>query len=290
MTPQVGYRVLAAMVIGLAAVALMTGCSRSDTPTRPNNAAVSSDPAPRSAVSARMNASRVRSTDPDWRSAQAEVYADQQQLAHRLAGLSNQALRGHVLRAGNPRRWEVALTFDDGPHPRFTPKLLRILREQRVHATFFVVGFMADRYPELVKAIAADGHAVGNHTYSHPNLTKLSKDEVLVEWEADNRVIERLTGVRPRYCRPPGGDFNSTTLRAAAALGLTVVLWTDDPADYSNPGDVALMRREIRALRRGAIVLLHDGSQDTVDTLAAFIEAVRRRGFEFVTLDRLRQR
>lgn len=143
---------------------------------------------------------------------------------------------------------------------------------------------MADKYPGLVRAIRAGGNEIGNHTYSHVNLSRLSSVDVLAEYEACSDVIVRLTGRAPRYCRPPGGDFNRGVLERAAGLGMTTVLWTDDPKDYANPGDQTLYDREVGKLAPGAIVLLHDGSKNTVDTLPRFIQAAKRRGFRFVSL------
>lgn len=231
-----------------------------------------------------MNPARVRAGDPDWQRAEKEVYAARTVLDARLAKYSPSELRKFVLRAGNPRRNSIALTFDDGPHPAYTQKLLDILKSENVPATFFVVGFMADKYPGLVRAIRAGGNEIGNHTYSHVNLSRLSSVDVLAEYEACSDVIVRLTGRAPRYCRPPGGDFNRGVLERAAGLGMTTVLWTDDPKDYANPGDQTLYDREVGKLAPGAIVLLHDGSKNTVDTLPRFIQAAKRRGFRFVSL------
>jgi len=237
--------------------------------------------------SARLNPARVRSGDPFWKYARREVYANQPQLDNREAALTADQLEKYVLRRGNRAKKLVALTFDDGPHPNYTPQLLDILRKEQVKATFFVIGHMADRYPGLVKQIAAEGHEIGNHTYSHATLTKLSSDDIETEYKANNDVIHKLTGRRIRYCRPPGGDFNLDVLRSAAAIGLTTVLWTDDPGDYDNPGDQVLLQREVDKLSDGGIVLLHDGSKDTLDTLAAFLEDAKRKGYSFVSLDGL---
>lgn len=245
---------------------------------------------PTAVVRARgINPAKVRASDPDWQFARKEIDASQDELEAKVESMGEKGLRQYVLHRGPATRNEVALTFDDGPHPNFTPKLLDILKRANVKATFFVIGFMAEKYPDLVKRIAADGHEVGNHTYSHVTLTKLTDPEVLTELAANDEVIAKLTGRKVRYCRPPGGDFAAKTLELAGSLGLTTVLWTDDPGDYANPGDTVLMEREMRALRPGGIILLHDGSQDTLDTLGKLIEAVEAKGFKFVTLDELRK-
>ena len=142
----------------------------------------------------------------------------------------------------------------------------------------------------MVKLVNGNGFEIANHTYSHVTLTKLTDDQADTEYQATNDVLKKITGKAPRYCRPPGGDFDLNVLEAASDLGLTTVLWTDDPGDYNNPGDTILLETETAKLSAGGIILLHDGSQDTVDTLAKFIDSCRRRGFQFVTLDELRKR
>ncbi|RYG85395.1 polysaccharide deacetylase family protein [bacterium] len=238
---------------------------------------------------ARVNPAAVLDADPDWKAANAEVYQQQAQLDAQEARLVGTGLDRFVLRRGVGLAKRVSLTFDDGPHPQYTPKLLDLLKAKGVRATFFVIGHMADKYPDLVKRIAAEGHEVANHTYSHVTLPRIQPEEIDVEYQANNDVIRRLTGKPARYCRPPGGDYNLEVLRRAASLGLTTVLWTDDPGDYDNPGDGVLFSRETTALSPGGIILLHDGSRDTIDTLGAFIDAARAQGYTFVSLDDLRK-
>ena len=107
------------------------------------------------------------------------------------------------------------------------------------------------------------------------------------DWKANSNVIKHMTGKSPRYCRPPGGDFSKTTVQLAASLGITTVFWTDDPGDYANPGDQILLNRVTKSLKPGAIVLIHDGSQNTLDTLTEFIKIARSKGFTFVSLSGL---
>lgn len=236
----------------------------------------------------KVNAAHVRKEDTDWQQAQREICASQNLIDGRISALKTSELSNSVLREGNSDRKEVALTFDDGPHPKYTLELLKILKSENVRATFFVVGFMAEKYPDLLRAIKDGGHEIGNHTYSHVTLTKIPLNQVLTEYRANNDVIFRITGLTAKYCRPPGGDFNGDVLKNSLSLGLTTVLWTDDPGDYSNPGDDVLYDREVSRLDPGAIILLHDGSQNTLDTLQKFIRTAKRRGYKFVTLDRFR--
>src|SRR4051812_11466995 len=112
-----------------------------------------------------------------------------------------------------PARPWIALTFDDGPHQGKTESLLAVLHEAHVPATFFVVGKMADRYPQLIRDIARDGHELANHTYSHPNLSRLSDEAVLAELDRTREVVQRLSGQDTYLFRPPGGDFSRRMLR-----------------------------------------------------------------------------
>jgi peptidoglycan/xylan/chitin deacetylase (PgdA/CDA1 family) len=228
-------------------------------------------------------------TDPDWLDASREVYADQGRIKSQLMRLSTRELKKFVLRRGSERGLKLALTFDDGPHPQFTPRLIEILKKENVPATFFVIGHMVEQYPNLVTDLANAGFEVGNHTFSHVTLTKITDEQAAIEYRANNDVIRHLLGKNPRYCRPPGGDFDLNVLEAAVGEGLTTVLWTDDPGDYYNPGDKVVLESETAAISPGGIVLLHDGSQNTLDTLATFIESCKRRGFRFVTLDQLQR-
>lgn len=222
--------------------------------------------------------------DAYWRTAQQEEYKSPEEL---LAHIERDIKRGTplpVLVKGSSRTKKIALTFDDGPHPSYTPKLLQILRTENVKATFFVIGFMAEKYPDLVKAEAAEGHTIGNHTFSHVTLTHLPPLEMETEYRACSDVILKLTGRYPEFCRPPGGDYNSKVVMAGRLNGMTTVLWTDDPGDYNNPGATLVERVTLTKLTPGGIILLHDGSNDTLKVLAKIIELGKQRGYQFVTL------
>lgn len=238
---------------------------------------------------ARINPAVVLESDPDWKYANTEIYREQHTLDIMESRLFGTGLDRYVLRRGVGRAKRIALTFDDGPHPDYTNKLLDILKAKKVKATFFVIGHMVDKYPDLVRREAQEGHEVANHTYSHVTLTKIPPEEIDVEYQANNDAIRRATGKSPRYCRPPGGDHNVEVLRRAGSLGLTTVLWTDDPGDYLNPADSILFDSETAALSPGGVILLHDGSKSTLDTLGRFIDSARAKGYQFVSLDELRK-
>jgi peptidoglycan/xylan/chitin deacetylase (PgdA/CDA1 family) len=235
--------------------------------------------------------SRRSSVPPDsltaaavWEHAKEVSYKSAEELFAQHAWELRKDIRYKKLARGNASEKIVALTFDDGPHPDFTPKLLTILKQYQLKATFFVVGEMAPKYPDLVRAEAVAGHVVGNHTFHHVNLTKIPVTGVLTEWEAGQEVVKAITGQTMRFCRPPGGDYDGAVIRAAMELGLTTVLWTDDPGDYASPGDRAIERRVLDQIGNGGIILLHDGIQQTIEVLPQIVEHLKRRGFRFVTV------
>lgn len=273
------------VAVGLTIVAVIAGagCRRTTGARRPHGAAsvrrVHGDPQP--------DGKRL---DAFWARAQQEVYKSADELAAQRAREIRKGLRYDQLWQGDPRVPIVALTFDDGPHPDFTPKLLDILKRENVKATFFVVGKMAEQYPDLIRAEDAAGHVVGNHTYHHVNLTKIPVDEIATEWQACQDVVKSITGDRMRFCRPPGGDYDAEVIAAAMELGLTTVLWTDDPGDYASPGDKVIDHRVLRRISDGGIILLHDGVQQTIDILPDLIATLKRRGFRFATVEELKGR
>jgi peptidoglycan/xylan/chitin deacetylase (PgdA/CDA1 family) len=188
---------------------------------------------------------------------------------------------------GNPMRKEIALTFDDGPHPLFTPKLLDLLRREQVPVTFFVVGKMVDKNPELVQQEAAEGHEVANHTYHHLRLASLPPDMIEPELREGARAIMRALGVPTRLYRPPGGEYDNDVIEVTRHLGYVMVLWTDDPGDYVRPGSAVIEQRAMRSIRNGGILLMHDGIQQTLDILPDLIAKLKKRGFKFVTCSQM---
>jgi peptidoglycan/xylan/chitin deacetylase (PgdA/CDA1 family) len=186
-----------------------------------------------------------------------------------------------------PKHPWIALTFDDGPHPVMTEKLLDVLREEKVPGTFFVVGKMADRYPQIIQDMAQQGNEIANHTYNHPRLTRLDDASILNELAQTRAVIRRLTGRDCVLFRPPGGDYSRQTLRVTSKAGYKMVLWSILTNDFMGATPRSMRRRILENANDGAIVLMHSGMPHTVEMLPEVIEKLRERGYHFVTVSTL---
>lgn len=165
-----------------------------------------------------------------------------------------------------PRPGELALTFDDGPNPAFTPQLLDILARHDVRATFFMVGSYAQAQPALIRQMIAAGHEIGNHSWNHINLAFASARSINEQLSRTSQTLEQITGAPIRYFRPPFGARRPEVLRAARRLGMVPVLWNAMTSDWVNPSSNAIAQRLMRkidsATRSGhaATIVLHDGS------------------------------
>ncbi len=182
----------------------------------------------------------------------------------------------------------VALTFDDGPHPVHTPRLLDILRTHNATATFYVVGQMVRRYPDVAKRIADEGHEIGNHTWSHPHLWDLGDNDVLQEIDRTNEVIWRTTGFLPVTMRPPYGAISKYQSQMVHANRLLpTVMWSVDPSDYRRPGSDVVASRIVTKARSGSIVLAHDIHGPTVDAMPATLEGLAAVGLQATSMSQL---
>jgi peptidoglycan-N-acetylglucosamine deacetylase len=183
----------------------------------------------------------------------------------------------------------VYLTFDDGPTPAYTPRVLALLARHRARATFFVVGRNAATWPGLVRRELAAGHGVGNHTWSHRRLTGLRGGRLQAEVGAASAAIRRATGSGPRCLRPPYGTVDAASAYQVRALGLRLVLWDVDSNDWRRPGAGVIAGRVLSRVRSGDVVLFHDGGGNREQTLAALdqvLSALSARGFRFSALCR----
>lgn len=178
----------------------------------------------------------------------------------------------------------IYLTFDDGPDPRWTPQVLDLLRRYDAHATFFVVGASVSSSPALARRIIRDGHMLGNHTYSHADLTSVSTSRFHLELERAQQAIRRATGVSTRWLRPPYGAVSASVRSLAAAHGYRISLWDVDTQDWRRPGASTISATVLSRARSGSTVLMHDGGGDRTQTVAALREILRTltaRGYAF---------
>jgi peptidoglycan/xylan/chitin deacetylase (PgdA/CDA1 family) len=179
----------------------------------------------------------------------------------------------------------ISLTFDDGPDPKYTPRILEILRQAGVHATFCILGTQARAYPALVKAVHDAGHTICDHTEHHPHLDQLPAPEVDGEIGSMAAFLQDTTGEAPRFFRAPYGGINDTVVQTAHKHGLRVLGWSSDPSDYLKPSPIVLVYRVFASLHPGAIVLMHDGGGDRTNTVAALpaiINGLKSKGYTIV--------
>ncbi len=181
----------------------------------------------------------------------------------------------------------VALTFDDGPFPMYTPLILEILKRHGIKATFFVNGVYAERLPQLIVDINKGGHEIGNHTYSHKNLTTVNPNLMNSQLERTDAAIYRVTGKRTVLLRPPGGRIDRKTAEKLKEHGYTIVMYSINPGDFWQRDPDKLNDYVISRLHNGGIILLHNGFIHTVRMLPGMIDEVHRRGYRFVTVSEL---
>jgi peptidoglycan/xylan/chitin deacetylase (PgdA/CDA1 family) len=181
----------------------------------------------------------------------------------------------------------IYLTFDDGPNPTWTPKVLEVLARYNARATFFVLGANVDAYPWIAANIAAAGHAIGNHSYTHANLGVLGWSSVDSELSSTQDAIRRATGRSTRCVRPPYGSVNGTVRGVASDLGLDIWLWDVDPRDWSRPGTWAIANNVLSNAAPNRVVLMHDGGGERSQTVAALetiLAELSARGYRFEAL------
>jgi peptidoglycan/xylan/chitin deacetylase (PgdA/CDA1 family) len=184
----------------------------------------------------------------------------------------------------------IALTFDDGPSAKLTPKLLDLLAAHHIKATFFVIGENVSENPEIVARAAREGHEIGNHSWSHPNLGKMSDDGVRRQLQRTEDAIKSATGARPTLLRPPYGSITTRQKRwIHDEFGYQIILWDVDPLDWKRPGPAVVRNRIVKQTRPGSIVLSHDIHPGTIEAMPATLDQLEANGFKFVTVSELIQ-
>ncbi len=182
----------------------------------------------------------------------------------------------------------IAMTFDDGPSAKLTPKLLDLLAAHHIKATFFVIGENVAEHPEIVARAAHEGHEIENHSWSHPNLAKMSDEGVRRELRRTEDAIKSATGARPILLRPPYGSLTTRQKRwIHDEFGYDVILWDVDPYDWKRPGPAVVCNRILRETRPGSIVLSHDIHPGTIEAMPRTFDQLEAKGFKFVTVSEL---
>ena len=182
----------------------------------------------------------------------------------------------------------IALTFDDGPSSKLTPKLLDLLAAHHIKATFFLIGENAAQYPDIVAREAKEGHEVANHSWSHPNFNKMSDDAVRSQLRRTDDAIKTAMGSHPTLLRPPYGNITAHQKKwINQEFGYKIVLWDVDPLDWRRPGPAVVCHRIVKNTRAGSIVLAHDIHPGTIDAMPCVLKEREAKGFKFVTVSEL---
>ncbi|MFT9847670.1 polysaccharide deacetylase family protein [Aneurinibacillus sp. REN35] len=186
----------------------------------------------------------------------------------------------------------IAFTFDDGPHPVYTRKVLKTLDKYQAKGTFFVTGQRAKRYGSIIKEMSEQGHEIGNHTFSHPSMRRITVEQLQEEIQKTDAIIHSLTGEYPVFFRPPGGVKNDIVIEAARRKKHMIVIWSrnQDTRDWSNPGIKNMVRQVTQHAEPGHIVLFHDSGVNrtqTVKALEQILNILSKKGYKFVTLSDL---
>ncbi|HYY24541.1 MAG TPA: polysaccharide deacetylase family protein [Candidatus Udaeobacter sp.] len=182
----------------------------------------------------------------------------------------------------------IAITFDDGPSAALTPKLLDLLAAHHIKATFFVIGENVAEHPEIVARAAREGHEIANHSWSHPNLGKMSDESVRRQLQQTDDAIKNATGKRPTLMRPPYGSITAREKRwIHDEFGYDIILWDVDPYDWKRPGPAVVRARILKETRPGSIVLSHDIHPGTIEAMPSTFDELEAKGFKFVTVSEL---
>jgi peptidoglycan/xylan/chitin deacetylase (PgdA/CDA1 family) len=207
--------------------------------------------------------------------------------------------KGTIYRV-NEKEKLVALTFDDGPSDIWTPKILNELKAAGVKATFFMLGEHVEKYPEVARRVAREGHEIGNHSYSHGALIYYTKDELKLTIKKAEEAIEKATGVTTKYFRPPKAWLSKREKKKIKEMGYEIILWSLNSKDWVNFDDKYIIRYLVRNVRPGDIILFHDSGGffdieggnrwETVLAVPRLIEKLREKGYKFVTISELLSR
>jgi polysaccharide deacetylase family sporulation protein PdaB len=184
----------------------------------------------------------------------------------------------------------IALTFDDGPHPKITPKILEILEKHDVKATFFMIGENVEYYPNVVRSVVEAGHEIGNHTYSHPHISRINEETLAREISKCDNAVSKLTGIHPKLFRPPEGVIDNVVKVISSTNDYSVILWRVDTRDWAGTSASAIEKNISQNVRSGDIILMHDyisKNCHTVEAVERIIPILLKKGYKFVTVSEL---
>ncbi len=182
---------------------------------------------------------------------------------------------------------KIAFSFDASWGSEFTPRILEILRENNIKTTFFLTGFWIEKYPDLVKKIVAEGHELGNHTWTHPHLNALDKQSIKQELELVHAALTKLTAVEPKLFRPPFGEYSNKVIETTNELGYLAIQWSIDSLDWKDISKQEVVQRVSSRLHPGAIILFHNNGLHTADALTEIIAQAKKQGYSIVPISEL---
>jgi len=195
-----------------------------------------------------------------------------------------------IINCSPAARPQIALTFDDGPTPGVTDRILDELKQRGAHATFFMIGGRIAKAPDLARRVVAEGHDVGNHTFTHPKLTELPPMRAEEEIQKTQDVIHDVLGLQPAWFRPPYGDFRDNLAPLVTSRNMRIVMGNVDPADWSKPGEDKIIEVITRDAKPGAIAICHDMHAQTANAIGAVLDKLIAAGLQPVTLSELMAR
>lgn len=197
---------------------------------------------------------------------------------------------GHILWDIQTDQKVVALTFDDGPHPKYTQQILDLLEQYEARGTFFVVGQLAEKSPDVVRRMYEDGHEIANHTYTHPSTKSVSK--IMEEINQTTDTIYSITGVSPNLFRPVEGIYTDEIVNEVVKNGYKIVMWSwhQDTEDWKDPGVNKIVTKVLNGLNNGDVILFHDGGgnrEQTVKALEKILPELKKQGYKFITISEM---
>ncbi len=201
--------------------------------------------------------------------------------------------KANIIKEVDIKEKMIALTFDDGPSPSFTGRILDILQKYNSKATFFLIGEQAEKLPDLVKRQVKEGHEIGNHMYRHREVCRMPMAEIKKDLEYSHRVIQSISGKQIKLYRPTSGYYNENIVGVAWSLEYRVILWSIDSKDWSGMKPCLIAKKILKTAKPGSIILFHDlgGYRDTtIKTLEIIIPELTRRGFQLLTVSQLLER